>query len=51
VIEAGAETESRQMVPGQEAHELALALVAVELDARGQQELAARQPGRRVGKL
>jgi hypothetical protein len=51
VVEARAEAKSRQMVPGQQAHELALALVRVELDAGGQQELTARQPGRRVGKL
>ena len=47
----GAESEPGQVVSGEQPDELALALLAVELDAGRQQELTARQPGRRVGKL
>ena len=51
VVEAGAEPEAGQVMAGQEPRELALAPVGVELDAGGQQQLAARQPGRRVRQL
>ena len=51
VVEAGAEPEPGQVVPGEQPHELALALLGVELDAGREQQLAARQPGRRIGQL
>ncbi len=51
VVEAGPEPEPGQVVPREQPHELALALVGVELDPGRQQELAARQPRRRVGQL
>ena len=51
MVEAGAEAEPRQVAPRQEPHELALAGGAVELDAGGEQELPAREPRGRVGKL
>jgi hypothetical protein len=39
------------MPVGQEAHELPLAALAVELDSGGEQKLPTRQPGGRVGEL
>jgi hypothetical protein len=51
VIEARAEPEPCQVAPRQQPHELALACVALELDPRRQKQLAARQPGGRVGQL
>ncbi len=51
VIEAGPEPEPGELVARQQPHELALAFLAAELDARGEQELAAGQPRGRVRQL
>ena len=51
VLEAGAEPDAREPVVGQRRDEVALGGRAVERHARRQQELAARQPGGRVGEL
>jgi hypothetical protein len=51
VVEASAEPETCEVAPRQEPHELALPGVALELDAGGQQELAAREPWGGVGQL
>jgi hypothetical protein len=51
VVEAGAEAEPGEVMPRQGPHELALALVGVELDPGRQQQLAARQPRRGIGQL
>jgi hypothetical protein len=49
--EPGAESQSRQLRIRQAPDELPLALGGVELQAGGQQQLAARQPRRRVEQL
>ena len=46
-----AEAQPGQMASRQQAHELALALLGVELDSGGEQQLPAREPWRRVGEL
>ena len=51
VVEAGPEAEPGEMAVGQQPDELALARLVVELDARRQQQLTARQPRRRVRQL
>ena len=51
VVEAGAEAESGDAGIGEEPDELPLQLGVVERDARGEQKLAAREPGRRVEQL
>ena len=51
VLEPGPEAEPGEVAARKQPHELALALGAVELDARRQQKLPARQPGRRVEEL
>ena len=51
VVEAGPEAEPGEMAVGQQPDELALARLVVQLDARGQQQLTAGQPRRRVGQL
>jgi hypothetical protein len=50
-VEAGTEAEAGQMAPGQQPHELALALLGVELDSGGQQQLTAGQPRRGIRQL
>ena len=51
VSEACAEAEGRELVIGEARHELALALRRVELHPSGQQDLASRQPRRRIEQL
>src|ERR687895_1425148 len=51
MIESRAEAEPREVTTGEEADELALALLAVELDAGREEQLPTREPGRRIGEL
>ena len=51
VREAGAESEPRELMVGEQVDERALALRRVELKPRGEQQLAAGHPGRRVLQL
>ena len=44
MLEADPEAETGEMAAGQQPNELSLALFVVELDAGGEQQLAAREP-------